>query len=394
MQTRRCPSASKIAAICRSRARRTTPGELCHRDRLAALDGLFERGRHGPAVRIVEVRVWIVAVGLVRVEVRQRRDGIRIWVELRSRVGCGGRCVPDRTSPGCVRSGVEAGAAGAVCWQGNRGVVGVEFWPLNLLICLGTRVGLGSINTRRDRSKGRGRVGDWGHVLLSKSPNRFLVNFHTKKPTTHNTATPPATESPIMVDVEMPEPPPPPPDLLLAAVPEGDAEEEEDAPESETKTMLVTTWPPGSVVTTAEVIVGVAVAELLGVLLGVLVDCADCVVDCCAADVGLDGVVVDCCCCCCCDDEAAGVFEEAACCCGVEAACDVAAAGEVLAAAEEAWRGERTCDARESCTGSLCSTRTNIRSPARVATIPKNGTLTARIFEDRAEMGVGIGKER
>jgi hypothetical protein len=233
------------------------------------------------------------------------------------------------------------------------------------------------------------------HVLLSKSPNRFLVNFHTKKPTTHNTATPPATESPMMVDVEMPEllllP-----ELLLAAVPEGDAEEEE-AVGLETKTMLVTTWPPGSVVTTAEVRLGAAVAELLGELLGVLVDWAACVVDCCAADDGLDGVVVDCCgcCCCCCVDEAAGVFEVAACC--VEAACDVAAAGEVLTltAAEEAWRGERTCSARELSTESSC-TRTNIRSPAS-ATIPKNGTPTlsrACIFEGRAEMGGGKGKER
>lgn len=196
----------------------------------------------------------------------------------------------------------------------------------------------------------------------------------------------------MMVDDEMPESPPL--DLLLAAVAEGDAEEEE-APESETTTMLVTTWPPGSVVTTAEVIVGVAVAELLAALLGVLVDCAGCVVDCCAADDGFDGVVEDCCCCCCCDDDAAGVFEEAACCCGVEAACDVAAAGEVLAAAEEAWRGERTCSARESSTGSLCSTRTNIRSPARVAMTPKNGTLRPpRIFEGRAEMGGGKGRER
>lgn len=137
MQTRRCPSASEIAAICRSRARRTTPGELRHRDRLATLDGLFERRRYGPAVRVVEGRVWIVAVRLVRVEVRQRRDGIGIWVELGSRVGRGGRRVSDRTSPCCVRSGVEAGAASAVCWQGNRCVVSVEFWPLNFLICWG-----------------------------------------------------------------------------------------------------------------------------------------------------------------------------------------------------------------------------------------------------------------
>jgi hypothetical protein len=77
------------------------------------------------------------------------------------------------------------------------------------------------------------------------------------------------------------------------------------------------------------------------------------------------------------------VFEDAGC-CGVEVACDVAAAGEVLAAAEEAWRGERTCGAREASTASLCSTRTKTRSPARVATMPKDGTLRpARMFEGR-----------
>jgi hypothetical protein len=97
----------------------------------------------------------------------------------------------------------------------------------------------------------------------------------------------------MMVDVEMPESLPL--DLLLAAVPEGDADDED---ESETKTTLVTTWPPEFVVTTAEVTTGATVGVLLaaaGALVGVLVDCAACEVDCCAVDDGFDGVVEACC---------------------------------------------------------------------------------------------------
>jgi hypothetical protein len=111
-----------------------------------------------------------------------------------------------------------------------------------------------------------------------------LVNFHTKKPATHNKATPPATESPMIVDVDMPELPPPP-ELLLPEVDEGGAEEAAATP-SVAKTTLVTTWPPAFVVTRAEVTVaGVSVAELLAALVGVLEVCAGaCVVDCCAAD--------------------------------------------------------------------------------------------------------------
>jgi hypothetical protein len=66
------------------------------------------------------------------------------------------------------------------------------------------------------------------------------VNFHTKKPTIHITATPPATERPMMVDEETPELPPP--ELLpLDGGFEGTAEEEVCCESPETKTTLVTT---------------------------------------------------------------------------------------------------------------------------------------------------------
>jgi len=51
-------------------------------------------------------------------------------------------------------------------------------------------------------------------------------------------ATPPATESAMMVDVEMPEPCPLELLLLMAEVCEGADDE------SKTTTTLVTTWPP------------------------------------------------------------------------------------------------------------------------------------------------------
>jgi len=54
------------------------------------------------------------------------------------------------------------------------------------------------------------------------------VNFHTKKPATHNKATPPATEIPMIVDVDKPELPLL--ELLLPEVDEGDAEEAATAP--------------------------------------------------------------------------------------------------------------------------------------------------------------------
>ena len=100
-------------------------------------------------------------------------------------------------------------------------------------------------------------------------------------------ATPPATESPMMVDDEMPEPP------LEAGLPvDEDCEEvvEEDG-ESEMTTTLVTTWPPLSVVTTAEVIVDVGVA-LEAALAGVVEDAAGCEVCCCevvcCCDIGVE----------------------------------------------------------------------------------------------------------
>ena len=111
---------------------------------------MVERLRDGPAVRVVVPPAWIVVVWLVGVEVRQRRDGVRVWVELRSRVGRGGGRVSERTSP-CFR--IKAGPARAVCWQGDDVVVvGVELWPLNLLVCdFQSKM---EINTRRDRSEG------------------------------------------------------------------------------------------------------------------------------------------------------------------------------------------------------------------------------------------------
>jgi len=107
------------------------PGELRHRDRLAVV----ERLRDGPAVRVVVPPGWIVVVWLVGVEVRQRWDGVRVWLELGSRGGRGGGSVSERTSPSVFR--VKAGPTHAVCWQGDDVViVGVELWPLNLLVAI------------------------------------------------------------------------------------------------------------------------------------------------------------------------------------------------------------------------------------------------------------------
>jgi len=130
-------AAAAAATVRRGRAGGATASELRHRDRLACLaaGSLFERLRDGATVRIVELRAWVIVVRLVRIEVRQGRDCVRVWLKLRSRVGRGGRCVSERTSPRvCGR--VEAGSARPVCWQGDGSVVGVEFWPLNLLICV------------------------------------------------------------------------------------------------------------------------------------------------------------------------------------------------------------------------------------------------------------------
>jgi hypothetical protein len=133
---RRRATAPKVAhGVRRARAWRATPrpGELRHRDHLARADRVVEGLGDGPAVRVVEGRIGIVAVGLVGVEVGQRGDGVRVW-ELGCRVGCRGGCVSDRAS-WYVRSGIEAGSTRAVCWQGDTRIVRVELWPLYLLVC-------------------------------------------------------------------------------------------------------------------------------------------------------------------------------------------------------------------------------------------------------------------
>jgi len=77
----------------------------------------------------------VVAVRLVRVQVGQRRDGVRVWLELGGRVGCGGGCVSEGASS-CFRSGIKAGPTSAVCWQGDGGVVCVELWQLYFLVVI------------------------------------------------------------------------------------------------------------------------------------------------------------------------------------------------------------------------------------------------------------------
>jgi hypothetical protein len=149
MRSGRRPSAPIVAAAAATAtaercawAGRATPGELRHRDRLAwDAATMFECLWDGPTVRVVEACVWIVVVRLVGVHVRQWRNGVRIWLELGRRVGRRGGRVPHRTAA-CLR--VEAGSPSAVRWQGDGGVVGVEFWPLNLLVC--GRTGVVRIN--------------------------------------------------------------------------------------------------------------------------------------------------------------------------------------------------------------------------------------------------------
>lgn len=66
------------------------------------------------------------------------------------------------------------------------------------------------------------------------------VNFHTKKPMIPMRATPPATDNPMMVELETPEEP-----LLggLAGPADCEGVDELDA-WSEITTMLVIVWPP------------------------------------------------------------------------------------------------------------------------------------------------------
>ena len=201
------------------------------------------------------------------------------------------------------------------------------------------------------------------HLLLSKSP-RFRVIFHRKKPMTHNTATPPATESPMMVDVEMP---PPPPELLLLEVCVGAALVDDGV--SETTITLVMTWPFESVVTMAEVIGAVGAVDLAAALVGVELVWAFACVDFCAADAW--GVVDEEACCeldelvlvlvLVLEDAAWGVCESAA--------LDAAATD---AGAAATWRWSKTFRAGETSIKSLWRARTKVRRPARVTRIPKN----------------------
>lgn len=91
--TRRDAPAADRGAVRKARARRATPGELRHRDRLAWA-GLVERVGDGPVVRIVEGRVWIVAERLVLVVRWQRRNRVRV-VEVGHRVSCRGGRIPE-----------------------------------------------------------------------------------------------------------------------------------------------------------------------------------------------------------------------------------------------------------------------------------------------------------
>jgi hypothetical protein len=133
-RARRCASAHKVAGVCRARARRATPGpsKLCHGDRLTGANRV-ERLRYGPSVRVVVTWIWVVAIGLVGIEVGKRGDGVRVWRGFGCRMGCGVR-VSDRVS-GCVESSIEAGPTRTVCWQGDASIVRVKFRPLYFLVC-------------------------------------------------------------------------------------------------------------------------------------------------------------------------------------------------------------------------------------------------------------------
>jgi hypothetical protein len=161
------------------------------------------------------------------------------------------------------------------------------------------------------------------HVLLLKSCMRLRVSFHTKKPMTPRTATPPATDNPMMVDDETLELEPPEVELAAAGLCEELAVDDVDG-ESETTITLVTTWPP-LVVTKAEV-------DDCGCCEGAAFDCAAelCAADevtCCCAEVGAAAAVVEACC----AGEAELGVRVTTCCC-VVVAC---AAADVVAAAEE-----------------------------------------------------------
>jgi hypothetical protein len=64
---------------------------------------------------------------------------------------------------------------------------------------------------------GSGRQVRKGGLLSSKSENLFLVNFQTKKPMMPRTATPAATDIPMMEPVDRPPSPSSDPDWLVVA---------------------------------------------------------------------------------------------------------------------------------------------------------------------------------
>jgi hypothetical protein len=163
--------------------------------------------------------------------------------------------------------------------------------------------------------------------------------------------------------------------LLPAALDEGLAEV---VGVSVTTTTLVTTWPPASVVTRADVtVVGIAAAEvaaLEGLLEVAAGACDDDDCCCCAVDDGCAALVEDCCCCAL-EEAGAALVDAAAGVVGVsDVAWDAAAAGEVFAAteAETPWRRKMSRAAACSLsTRSPRDTTTGIRQPARVSRMPK-----------------------
>jgi hypothetical protein len=133
LRRRRPTSAYIIDAVRRTRARRATPSELRHRDRLTGY--ALERLGDGPTVRIVELLIGVVMVRLVGVEVRKWRNSVRVWVELRGRVSRGGGCVADRVATD-ISGGIDARTTRAVCRQGNVRIMCVKFGPFDLLIII------------------------------------------------------------------------------------------------------------------------------------------------------------------------------------------------------------------------------------------------------------------
>lgn len=164
--------------------------------------------------------------------------------------------------------------------------------------------------------------------------------------------------------------------LLPAALGEGLAE---GVGVSVTRTTLVTTWPPESVVTRADVtVVGFAAAEvaaLEGLLEVVAGACEDDDCCCCAVDDGCAALVEDCCCCGALEEAGAALVDAAACVVGVsDVAWDAAGAGEVFATAEPETPWRRKMSRAAACSLSTRSPRdttTGTRQAARVSRMPK-----------------------